>query len=66
MTDNTITRWCTDGKHVQCSGIIRAGTGWNWWCTCTCHPEPTVEPGRADFQQAFDFWKRHRAESVTS
>lgn len=54
-----ITGWCGErGEHANCDGTMRAQTGWNWFCTCSCHPEPTVR--EAWMQPAIDFWRKHR------
>lgn len=54
----TVTGWCDQDRHTECSGEIRTGTGWNWWCTCRCHPEPT--PRLPEHQPALDFWRSAR------
>lgn len=53
-----ITGWCRRDQHESCDGEMRGGTGWNWWCTCLCHPEPPLRD--PSHQPALDFWRKHR------
>lgn len=62
MSESTVTGWCERGDCSRCNFTLRAGTGWNWWCTHDCHPEPTVT--NPDHQPALDFWRRHRKAGV--
>jgi hypothetical protein len=57
--ERTITGFCERGICSSCSGQMSTGTGWNWWCTHGCHPEPVItDPAH---RPALDFWRRHRA-----
>ena len=58
----TITGQCQQGRHDACSFVLRAATGWNWWCTCHCHPEPTLADAAPESgaEKAIAFWRTHR------
>lgn len=60
MTERTVHGFCERGECHRCDGVMRAATGWNWFCTHECHPEPVV---RAEHQRALDFWRAHRKAS---
>ena len=58
MADKTITGACAQSNCEGCDGQIYTGTGWNWWCTHHCHPEPVIrDPAH---QSALDYWRKHR------
>lgn len=61
MTVVTVAAECRQGDHGACGGRMLAGTGWNWWCTCACHPEPVLR--EAWHGPALEFWRRHREVS---
>lgn len=58
MAEQTITGRCRQGDCSGCDGTMRIGTGWNWWCTHDCHPEPVILDKA--HQPALDFWRKHR------
>lgn len=57
---STLTGFCARADHPACSGRNLTATGWNWWCTCGCHPEPTITDEA--HRPALEFWRRHREE----
>ncbi len=62
----TTTGFCDRGECDRCltftAGRLLTGTGWNWWCTCACHPEPVLRDEA--HRPALDLWRRHRQEAV--
>lgn len=61
----TMTGHCQRADHKACGFVLRAATGWNWWCTCRCHPEPTVSDAAPDSgaEHAIKFWRAHREDA---
>lgn len=55
-----MTALCRRDRHAGCDGVNLAATGWNWWCTCHCHPEPTITDEA--HRPALEFWRKHRDE----
>ena len=54
-----MTGWCENGANCdRCPGVLRTATGWNWWCTHGCHPEPVIRD--PSHQPALDYWRKHR------
>lgn len=58
MTAAAVTGFCRRGQCGSCDGNVRTGTGWNWWCTHDCHPEPVLD--RSEYRPALDYWRKHR------
>ncbi len=54
----TKTGFCGRSENDSCDGVNRTATGWNWWCTCRCHPEPTITDEA--HRPALEFWRKHR------
>jgi hypothetical protein len=46
--------------------VLIGATGWNWWCTCHCHPAPTLADAAPDSgaEHAIAFWLAHREKAV--
>lgn len=57
-SDSDITGWCARKTHESCSGILRAGTEYHWWCACHCHPTPVAVGD--DALKALAVWKKAR------
>lgn len=64
MSD-TITGHCQHGSHGSCDGVMHRATGWNWFCTCHCHPEPSLADCAPDSgaEKAIAFWRAHRGDA---
>lgn len=60
----TITGYCRRSQHESCTRVLRMSTGWNWWCTCQCHPEPTLADAAPDSgaENAIAYWRAARAK----
>lgn len=66
-----VTGHCESKAHRKCQefkGILRAGTGFHWFCACSCHPEPTFRDCAPttplhDFRRAHETWARARADT---
>jgi hypothetical protein len=59
-----ISGWCRNDRHDECDGILRASTGWHWFCACP-HHEPQPEPliGSPD-HKAWKVWAKARERAA--
>jgi hypothetical protein len=60
FAERDITGHCGYGHHDRCNGILTGGTGFHWFCACSCHPEPAEGPVIVGYDKAVEVWRQHR------